>query len=347
MVLLAHEAGLSGKTGLRVFKSLAHSHRIGRARLVNGTGQGLNHHVHAQMSIVLCGFRETLEKALVKRLARCTRGIGHPLGYCHHTIHTRLANGCRCSQGIAVEGVELALKAPIACRLDEQREVIAPVARDHRLCAAGLDLGDVGQKVLDLADGMQIFTDHLDIAAFGLQLAARLTHHCTAKAVVLTDQVDRAHLLIRTQHLHERGHAHISVRIKTEVPEAAAVIGQGRFDRSVVQKQDSTQRVAFVVLVDGLDQCCGRSAGVALQDVGGTILHSRLQSSQGSLVVAFAVVLQQRQRSLALGSVHTPTCIDLFNGHGEIAHHSGTRVAKGTTQALNQGQLDGLGRPGC
>ena len=65
-----------------------------------------------------------------------------------------------------VVGIEGDIEPGIGRRLRETEHVRAPVAGDDRLRAGRLDLGDVGRKVLHLADRVQLVADDLDIGAF-------------------------------------------------------------------------------------------------------------------------------------------------------------------------------------
>jgi hypothetical protein len=120
------------------------------------------------------------------------------------------------AQGVAVEGVEAAVKAHLARGLHQQRQVVAPVAGDHRLRAAGLDLDGVGRKVLHAAHGVQLVAHDGHVGALRGQLLFGLAQHGLAKAVVLADQVHALERFVLTHHLHQRGHAHVGMGVKAE-----------------------------------------------------------------------------------------------------------------------------------
>jgi hypothetical protein len=61
--------------------------------------------------------------------------------------------------------------------LDQQRQVVAPVAGDDRLRAAGLDLGGIGQEVLHAAHRVQLVAHDLHIRPLQAQLPRGLAQH--------------------------------------------------------------------------------------------------------------------------------------------------------------------------
>jgi len=190
------------------------------------------------------------------------------------------------------------------------------------LRAAGLDLGSVGQKVFDAADRVQFFADDLHVRAQVFDLAARLAQHGLAKTVVLPDQVSGLDLFVVLEHLHERGHAHVGVGVKAEMPEAALVVGQHRIDRRVVQEQHALAGLALVVLVDRVDQHQRLRRRIALQDHLRAVVDGRTQRRQRFFVLAFAVVAQQLQRALALGGFHAAARVDPLDGPDDVSHHA-------------------------
>ena len=73
---------------------------------------------------------------------------------------------------------------------------------------------------------MQLVADDLHVGPQRAELPPRLAQHRLAEAVVLADQVDALERLVVLQHLHQRGHAHVGMRVEAEVPEAAALVGE-------------------------------------------------------------------------------------------------------------------------
>ena len=126
-------------------------------------------------------------EGLVKRLGRSARHIGQPVGNRQHLAHARLAQSRRRTQRVAVKGVELTFKPGVLGGFDQQGQIRAEVARDHRLSAAGFDLLGVGQEVFDPQHGVQLLPRHRDVGPLNRQLTPRLAQHRLPKAVVLTD----------------------------------------------------------------------------------------------------------------------------------------------------------------
>ena len=73
---------------------------------------------------------------------------------------------------------------------------------------------------------MQLIADDLHIGSLQAELLFRLAQHALPKAVVLADQVNAFQCLVVFEHLHQRGHAHVGVRVETEMPVAAFFVRQ-------------------------------------------------------------------------------------------------------------------------
>ena len=212
------------------------------------------------MHIVILRLGKACAERPVERLALRARHIGQPVGHGHHLAHTGIAYGSRGAQCVAIKGEKAAVKPHLTRGLHQQRQVVAPVAGDHGLRAAGLDLDGIGRKVFHAAHGVQLVAHHGHIGALRGQLLFGLAQHGLAKAVVLTDEVHAFERFVLTHHFHERGHAHVGVGIKAEMPEAAFLVGEDGIYRRVIEEQHALARLALVVFVDGLDQhrCGGR-----------------------------------------------------------------------------------------
>ena len=76
---------------------------------------------------------------------------------------------------------------------------------------------------------------HAHIGALGCQLALGFAQHRLSKTVILADQVHVLQCLVLAHHVHERGHAHVGMGIKAEMPEAALLVGQTGFHGGIVQ----------------------------------------------------------------------------------------------------------------
>ena len=73
--------------------------------------------------------------------------------------------------------------------------VRAPVAGQQRLRARGLDLGDVGREVLDLAERDQLVADHLHVGPELGEEGLHVALHRLAEQIVLVQQVDLGDVL--------------------------------------------------------------------------------------------------------------------------------------------------------
>jgi len=206
--------------------------------------------------VVVLRLGVALPEGLVEALGLCARRVWKPVGHRNHLAHAGLGQHAGHTQRVAVKRVELTFKADVLGGFDQQRQVVAKIAGQHGLRAALFDLDGVGQKVLDARHRVQLVADDLHVGALLGQLFSGFAQHRLAEAVILPDQVNAFERPVVLEHVHQGGHAHVGMRVKPKVPEAALLIGKGRFHRRVVQKQNTLGRLALVVLVDGVNQHC-------------------------------------------------------------------------------------------
>jgi hypothetical protein len=167
--------------------------------------------------------------------------------------------------------------------LDEQREVGAPVAGDDAVGAAGLDLGDEGREVRDLADGVQVLSDDLHVGPLARHVVAEVAVDLLAVRVVLVDQVDVLDVGLILHEAGQRLHLLRGVGVEAEVPVRAALVGERRVDRGVVEVDELLARVALVVLLHRIEDGRRRARAVALRDVADALVDGDLQRVQALL----------------------------------------------------------------
>jgi hypothetical protein len=299
-------------------------------------GKHLDHRLHAEVHVVVARVGEALAEGGVERIRRRTTRVRVPLGHRVDGADTGLADRRWDAERIAVEGEELAAGIDLARRLDQQRQVVAPVSGENRLRAAGPDLGRIGQEVLDAPHRMQLIAHDLDVRPLGAEHRPRLAQHVLAEAVVLANQVDLLDRSVGAQHLDQRRQTHVGVRVEAEVPGAAALVGQHRIDRRVVQEQHAALRIALVVAVDRLDQRRRRGRAVALGDEPDALVDGRAQQGDRLFRLAFAVETHQFQFARHAAHLDTAAAVDPLGGPHQVAEHRLAGVGERARQALDQ-----------
>ena len=173
-------------------------------------------------------------KAAAKRTDHGVRaGIAHievPLGHGQHRAHTSIPQGRWHAQRIAVEGVELDVQPQVSHRFDQQCQIVAPVARHHRLGAAGADFGGIGQEVLHPAHWVQLLANDLNVWPLGGDHLAGPAHHLLTKAVILANEVGFFQTRVGAHHVGQGVQAHVRVGVEAEVPKATPLVRQTRID---------------------------------------------------------------------------------------------------------------------
>ena len=165
-------------------------------------------------------------------------------------VEVGLLDGGRTAGAAGVVGVPVDLESGVGRSLQQQREILAPVAGHHGVGARCLDLGDVGREIGDLQQRMQFVADDLDVRPLGAEHRLGGGSDGLAERVILVDQID---VLDGGRGLHvvgERLHLDVGVGIPAEMPEAALVVGQNRIDRGIVEVENFLAGIALVVLCD-------------------------------------------------------------------------------------------------
>ena len=186
------------------------------------------------MQIVFRRFCKTLLERLVELGTLSAGYIGHPLGNSQDLANTRITHCGRCTQSIAIEGVKLAFIAYIFGGLHQEAQVIPPITSDHSLGTGRFDFGGIRQKIFDSAHGVQFITCYLNVWPKFFKLQFGFSQDRLAKAVILPNQIHRLQFCILLQHLHQGCHAHVCVRIKSEMPKIAFFLCERRIDSGVV-----------------------------------------------------------------------------------------------------------------
>ena len=201
-----------------------------------------------------------------------------------HLARSRCAQGRGSARGNAVIGIELDVVQPcVVGGLDQQRQVRTPVARDHRIGARLLDLGDIGGKVTHLGQGREVVTHDFHIGALLLEHFLGVFGNLLAVAVVLVDQID---LLDLGHVLHISGqgfHLHGSVGIEAEMPVAAFAVGQVGVHGRIVEEHHFLALVTGIVLFQCIHDGQRRTRAIALEDIAHALVHGRAQGRRGFL----------------------------------------------------------------
>ena len=275
MVGRAHGACETRHTDTGFFQLPRHGGGFRAAGFFDALGQRLHHELHAHVHIVVLRLGKALPEGLVKALRISARRVRKPIRHRNHLTHAGLGQHAGHTQRVPIKSVELTFKTHFLGSFDQEREVIAEVAGQNRLRATLFDLDGVGQKVLDARHRVQLVADDLHVGPLLAQLLSGFAQHRLTKAVVLPDQVNAFERLVVLEHIHQRGHAHVGMRVKTKVPEAALFVGQGRLHRRVIEKQHPLGRLALVVLVDGVNQNRRGGRGVALRNDANAVVNRR------------------------------------------------------------------------
>ena len=349
MVSLAHRRGVPRThrraVGAQAFKRTRDRHRVGAPGAFDGHRQHLDHQVHARMHIVVLRLREALAETGVEGIRRHSTDVRLPFRHRQHAADAGVANGCGRTQRVAIESVELGVRPHLAQRAHQQRQVVAPVGRQHGLRTAGLDLGGIGQEVAHAAQRVQLFSDDLHVGPLGVDHHPRLLHHLLAKAVVLRDQVHPLHAAVALQDVGQRGQPHVRMGVEAKVPEAAAFVGKRRVHGRVIQEERAVPRLTFVVLVQRIHQRCRCGRAVALQHKADALIKRTAQQAHRLLSIALAVHAldgEWPRHAARTTHPHAATLVDAFGGQQEVAKHRFARICKRPREAFDERQPDRL-----
>ena len=192
MVVLAHHRVIAQEVLHRqAFQRVSDLRHIERAGLVD---TGLDHLEDGpetcRIEIKLVGVAERLGPGFGLGILDVDRMV---LGERHDRIDLAVArwpDRGRPAGQVGIEGVVTQIGPGLNASLDQQVHVRAPVARQQGLRTRGLDLGDVGREVLDLAQRDQLVADHFDVRPVLGQEDLDVALHRLAEQIVLVQQVD-------------------------------------------------------------------------------------------------------------------------------------------------------------
>ena len=207
----------------------------------------------------------------------------------HLIVEVALLDRGRAAGAACVVGVPAHLEAGVSRGLQQQCEVLAPVAGDHGVGARRLDLRNVRREVGDLQQRVLFVADDLDVRTLFFQHRTRRGAHGFAERIILIDEVQ---LLDGGNALHVVGegfHLDVGIRVPAEVRKAALVVGEDGVDRGVVEVEHFLAGVAFVVLGDEVTQRAGHGRAVALGEVTHAGVDGLLGLDQAFLRVGLVV----------------------------------------------------------
>ena len=338
---------------LHAFQLVGNLYRIGRPGALDRFREHVHLRVHAQVIE-----RQVLGRAAVflvplvgEFFGLVRHDVAVPLGDLLHLAFTRVADRRQRAEAAAVVGIERRGEAGVLGRLDQQRHVVAPVAGDDGVGVGLLHLRDVRSEILHLRERVQVVAHDLDVRALSCKVFLRRARHGLAERVVLVDQVHVLDLGVLGHVGGQRLHLHVAVGIPAEVPEAALGVVEIRIHRGVVEVHDGLARIAFVVLVHGVDQGAGNGGAVALGDEADTAVDHLLEHVQAFLGAQFVV----EGHYFELHAARKPALIyvldhelELFQSRlADVGHAAGQWVDVGNLDGLGLGRERNDGRDGC
>ena len=177
---------------------------------------------------------------------------------------------------------------------------------------------------------MQFFAHQSNIWALRGQLALSFAQDGLAKTVVLANQIHAVHLSVFLEDLHQSRHAHVGMGVKTEVPKAAAFVGQSGIDGGVIQEENALVWLSGVVFVECIDQRGGHRRAITLQDKTYPVVNGVAQSAQCFLSLAFAVIPGDRKFARTLRQTHAPALVDALDCPLQVSVNGFASIAKRT-----------------
>src|SRR6185295_2608399 len=178
---------------------------------------------------------------------------------------------------------------------NQQRKIAAPIPRHHSVRARRPDFRDIRREVLDLRQRMQIVAVDGHVRAPGGNALPRGAADRLAPGIVLVDEINLADRRLFAQILRQCDSTHVTVRIKTEVPELAFRIGHFGIEAAVVEKQDRLPGIAAVMLGNAVAQGEPDVRANALGNIANALADGRLQRDQSLLGAQLVVVIDDFQ----------------------------------------------------
>ena len=209
---------------------------------------------------------------------------------CEHAMRQPgLLDRSRAAGAAGVIGVPVGLQAGVGRRLQQQREVLAPIAGDDAVGARGLDLGDIGRKIGDLEQRMHFVADDFDVRPLLFQHGPRRCSHRLAERIVLIDQINLLDVRPAFHEGRQRGHLDVGIGVPAKMPKGAFVVGQNWIDRGVIEIKHLLAGIAVVVLRHPVRQAPRDRRAVALRDDADARVGRLLRLDQALLRIGLVV----------------------------------------------------------
>ena len=288
VVVLSHEAFAAVEDlELHVLQCQPDFDRIHRLGLVDG-GRQHAHLVHCTR--VLDRHLVLVAKHRFRRLRSCVILVGRALAdFEHPVVETGLLDRGRPARAAGVVGEPVDLQAGIGGGLQEQREILAPVAGDHGIGARRFDLGDVGREISHLQQRVEFVTDNGYVRPLGLEHRHRRPSHRMTKRIVLVDQIDLLDVGLALHVVGEGLHLDVGIGVPAEMRECAFVVGQNRIDRRVIEIEHFLAWIALVVFGNPIRQGGGDRRAIALRDDPSAGIDRLLHLNQAFLRIGLVI----------------------------------------------------------
>ena len=176
-----------------------------------------------------------------------------------------------------VVGVDRQFQPCVIHGLDQQRQILTPVAGHDGVRTRLLDFGDVGREVFDLRDRVQVLAHNGSIRALGGHALLEVLGDLLAVRVILVDQVDLFDVGLVFHEGRQGFHFHGRVSVQAEMAKSAFFVGEGGIDRRVVEVNHFFPRVALVVLLHRIGQHQRDGRAVALRHVAKALVNGGFQ----------------------------------------------------------------------
>ena len=317
------------------FERFRDGERVGRFRLVHRLGEHLELGLRGVVVKILLNLLVSLVVGVVEFLDLVVGDVRMPCQHLRDMVRTGRADRTGCAGVVRIDRVVGNVQAGVLARLDQQREVRAPVAGDDRLRAGCLDLGDIRREILDLAKRVQVIADDFDVGPFPGQHFPSGPADCLAKSVILVQQVNLLDVLAAGDVVGHRFDLHVDVGVEAEMPEIAFLVGQRRVLCGEVEVQDGLVRVPLVVLGDGLGQGMGVVRARALRQIADAPVGGLLEHEDAFLRAGFVVQVHDLELDAALG-------VGLGRSGCQMMGEAFSDQRKRPAQRVDVGDLDGL-----
>src|SRR5258708_8486213 len=183
---------------------------------------------------------------------------------------------------------------------------------------------------------MQFGANNLDVGTLLCQHRSGLRPKTLSERIILIEEIDSLDGGLSLHIVGQSRHLDVGIGIEAEMPEVTFLVGENGVVGGIVQVENLTVRIAFVVLENEVRERKTNGGAVALDDEADPVVNRLLGCDKAFLRIVL-VVERHDLESLAVGSA---VQINLLGSVAKMLETAFSDRRTGSGQRIDEGDLD-------